>query len=86
MSKFQFYLAGIIILLFGFEAKRIDSFTLNGAASQMVNQALGAPATGYVSSFSPAPLRTVDTPEWLGYLMLTVGSVSILHGLAMKNS
>ena len=36
------------------------------------------------ASMGPTPRRTIHPPEWIGYALLSVGSVLVLHSLAMK--
>jgi hypothetical protein len=93
VNRNQFFMAGVVILLLGLQLRAVEAFTLNRECSQFLATRLpqkgnSGPATTTLTSFtaaaSPAPLRTVRPPRWLGYALLSVGSVLILHSLAMK--
>jgi hypothetical protein len=92
LNRNQFFMAGVVVLLLGLQLRAVDTFTLNRECSQFLAarmpQKSSNPAATTLTSFtaaaSPAPLRTVRPPRWIGYALISVGSVLILHSLAMK--
>lgn len=89
LNRNQFFLAGVLILLLGIQFRLVDSIVLNPQAAKMFTKQNRPLAT---ASFSlqtlvpgnrPAPARTVRPPEWLGYSLLSIGAVLVLHALAM---
>ena len=93
-NRNQYFMAGLVIFLLGLQFRSIEAFTLNRECSQFIAQRFpnknNPPVlnTSTFSSFtagaSPAPLRTIRPPRWLGYALMSVGGVLILHSLAMK--
>lgn len=84
-NRNQFMLAGVLVLLLGFQFRTFESFTLNEKTTKFVATRLGGespPATAMVS-VTPAR-KVVRPPTWLGWSLMSVGSVLILHSLAMK--
>ena len=91
LNRNQFFLAGLVILLLGLQFRAVESFTLNRECSQFIaarmpqKQAASTnPFASLTSGASPAPLRTISPPRWIGYALISVGAVLILHSLAMK--
>jgi hypothetical protein len=91
INRNQWFLAGLVVLALGVQFRMVDSFTLNAEASQFVATQfksapteVAAPGQSYVVARSPAPLRTVTPPKWLGWSLISVAAVLILHSLAMK--
>jgi hypothetical protein len=90
-NRNQFFILGVVLLFFGFEFKKVESFTLNERASRVLNERLAASSgesdgtiRPFLASMGPTPRRTIHPPEWIGYALLSVGSVLVLHSLAMK--
>jgi hypothetical protein len=87
-NRNQFFMIGLVLLFFGFQFKKFESFTLNEKVSRVVNERFAAASDGSVrpllASIGPTPRRTIHPPEWLGYALLSTGAVLVLHSLAMK--
>ncbi len=89
-NRNQFLILGLVLLFLGLEFKKVESFTLNERVSRLINERLAASADGegslrpFMASIGPTPRRTVHPPDWLGYALLSVGAVLVLHSLAMK--
>lgn len=92
LNRNHFFMAGIVILLLGLQLRAVETFTLNKETSQFLATQFPAKSEGPVSttltnwsvSASPPPLRTIRPPRWLGYALISVGVVLILHSLAMQ--
>ncbi len=88
-NRNQFMMAGVLLLLFGMQFRTFDSFTLNEKTTHFIVSRLpdsGPPATGLLASAStePIPRKVVRPPQWLGWSLVSIGSVLILHSFAMK--
>jgi hypothetical protein len=92
LNRNQFFLAGVLFLLVGIQFRLVDSVVLNPQSAKMFIKQANRPLA--TASFSiqallptdnkPAPARTVRPPEWLGFSLLSVGAVLVLHALAMR--
>lgn len=91
-NRNQYFFAGIVIVLIGVQLRMVSSYELTPEASQI----LARPAA-VARGESPPPLsfsaaagslsaarKTIEPPPWLGWCLISVGSVLILHSLAMK--
>lgn len=83
-------MAGLILVLLGIQLRLIDSYVLTQEATNALAQRFGnnVQATSmrvaqYAPPEVPGPQKTVRPPMWLGYALLSIGSVLILHSLAM---
>lgn len=91
INRNQYFLIGLIILLLGLQLRFVETYVLNERASRFLAERLPG-ASGESSESSgrlmpaagPAPLRTVHPPQWLGYALMSIGAVLVLHSLAMK--
>ncbi|MBM3999237.1 MAG: hypothetical protein FJ297_06805 [Planctomycetes bacterium] len=91
-NRNQYFLAGLVILLLGLQFRAVETFTLTKEASVFLAEQFPPPNqtpsqaafTSWKVSASPPPSRTIRPPRWLGYSLISVGSVLILHSLALK--
>lgn len=90
-NRNHYFLTGIVILLFGIQLRMVDSYVLNESSSRFLATRFGAQANnstiesrGLFPSVGPVPRRTLRPPEWLGWALLSVGSVLAMHALAMR--
>mgnify|MGYP006908271225 FL=1 len=95
LNRNQYFMIGLVLLFLGLQVKFVDSYVLTDDAAQFVAKRLGKdkPAAGsnmltqpFTSAGSAAAApqyRTVQPPAWLGWALMSVGAVLILHSLAM---
>ena len=86
-NRNHYFLAGIVLLLVGIQLRMVDAFVLNEATTRFLSQRAGGAAEAVGSilpAVGPTPRKTVRPPEWLGWALMSVGSVLVLHALAMK--
>jgi hypothetical protein len=90
-NRNQFFILGLVLLFFGIQLRMVETFVLNEKSSRFLAERLNpalADGSGAVRSFMPSigptPRRTIRPPEWLGWALVSIGSVLILHSLAMK--
>lgn len=90
MNRNQFFFAGLLILLLGIQFRVVNSYVLKGEVSRFLHeQTQSAPMAASPTLFGSAPAalvpnKVLNPPDWLGWCLMSVGSVLILHSLAMK--
>lgn len=81
---------GLVVLMIGLQLRFVESVVLNERATRWLAERAGKPGEKAVmnlntlASVGPTPRKIIHPPEWLGWASLSVGSVLILHSLAMK--
>lgn len=91
VNRNQYFMLGLVILLLGLQVRMVETFVLNEKASRFVAERLTPVLTDgedsnrlTLASAGPTPRRTLRPPAWLGYSLMSIGAVLILHSLAMK--
>jgi len=90
LNRNQFFLIGVLLVLLGSQFRLLDTVVLTPGAAKLL---IGEPRPVPTASFSlpnllpgqrpAAAARTIRPPEWLGYSLLSIGAVLILHALAL---
>lgn len=94
INRNQYFLAGMVLLLLGLQFRFVDHFVLNERAGQFVAERLQKTSTAEAGEASPGQTstggdpvlsdsRVVHPPEWLGWVLISLGAVLVLHSLAM---
>lgn len=91
INRNQFFLAGLVVLFLGIQFRMVESAVLTPRFTRLLAESSAEPALAAADSMgslvgasaSVSPM-TVRPPEWLGYSLLSVGSVLILHAMAMR--
>jgi hypothetical protein len=89
LNRNQYFFMGLVILLIGVQLRMVSSFTLTHEATKFLaerSQTSSADSTllALSSDMGAGPQKVVQPPEWLGWCLMSVGGVLILHSLAMK--
>ena len=92
LNRNQFFFLGLVILLIGVQIRCVSAYVLNPKATKFIAERTGEPAQqtaamsffGATSSSNSGVRKVVQPPEWLGWCLISVGSVLILHSLAMR--
>jgi len=90
INRNQFFMFGILVVLVGLQLRLVDRYVLNEKATKFIaDRANGSIGTGkslmsFASSGAVAPRRVVRPPEWSGWCLISIGSVLILHSLALR--
>lgn len=90
INRNQYFMAGLVLLLLGIQFRAIESVELKDQFAKFMAEKAGHPVVA-VSTQAPllSPLgtaavnRAFNPPEWLGWMFASIGSVLILHSLAM---
>jgi len=90
MNRNQFFFLGLVVLLAGIQCRCVSAYVLNPDATKFIAERTGQASPATVSFFAAnggsaaGPRRVVEPPEWLGWCLISVGSVFVLHSLAMS--
>jgi hypothetical protein len=91
ITRNQYFFAGLLLFLVGLEMNLVDSFILTPEFTQFLAErtshpiaSVSATTQSIFQSDTPPIQKTWKTPEWLGWSLMSLGSVLILHSLAMK--
>ena len=90
ISRNQYFMAGLVLLFLGIQFRAIESVELKEQFAKLMAAKSDQPLIS-VSAQSPilepiaaAPAnRVVRPPDWIGWMLLSLGSVLVLHSLAM---
>jgi hypothetical protein len=93
ITRNQYYMAGLVLVLLGIQFRMIESVELKEQFAKFIAERTDHPL---ISVSAQAPLitpvegaainRVLHPPEWIGWLLLSLGSVLVLHSLAMPKS
>jgi hypothetical protein len=88
-NRNQYFFLGLVILLIGVQLRMVSSYTLTHEATKFLaerTQGGGADSTMFAlsSDLGAGPQKVIHPPEWSGWCLMSIGSVLILHSLAMK--
>ena len=89
LNRNQYFFIGLVILLLGVQLRMVSSYTLTHEATKFLaqrtqNSTADAAAFNLATDMGSLPKKVINPPEWLGWCLMSVGSVLILHSLAMK--
>ena len=91
ITRNQYFFAGLLCLLLGAQFRMVDSFELTADFTQFLAARTGHPLASVnnitqalTQSEKPPGKKTVRPPDWLGWSLISLGSVLILHSWAMK--
>lgn len=91
LNRNQYFLAGLVLLFLGIELRLVDSVVLTSEFTKFLATRSDHPvvaATNTVDALVGTdiklPPKTVRPPEWIGWSLASIGSVLILHSLAMN--
>lgn len=89
-NRNQVLLAGLVVLLFGLQFHFVDAFVLTPNATKLLAEQSGHPIAAasntmesLIGTQAPIPGKALRPPEWLGWCLMSIGSVLILHSLTM---
>ncbi len=92
-SRNQYFLMGMVLLLLGIQFLLTDTFVLNPQVTAFLAEktnhpaaALGATTAALAPNSEPTATKTIKPPDFVGYLLSSLGVVLILHSWGMKKS
>ncbi len=89
LNRNQYFFLGILVLLLGVQVRNVSAYVLTEEATRFLAERIGSSdSEGALASFTgdlgAGPKKVLNPPEWLGWCLMSVGAVLILHSLAMK--
>lgn len=89
LNRNQYFFLGLVVLLIGVQLRMVSSYTLTHEATKFLAERTQSSATDSTlftlsTDLGTGPQKVIHPPEWLGWCLMSVGSVLILHSLAMK--
>ncbi len=86
-NRNHYFITGLVVLALGLQMRLVDSFVLSTESTRFLasrfQSAPGAGLSTMMAGTNSGPRKTVHPPEWLGWALISVGSVLVLHSLAM---
>lgn len=90
ITRSQFFFLGLVLLFAGIQFRMIETITLTPEFTRFLAERTEHPAVAaantvdaLVGTETPIPPKTFPPPDWLGWSLLSLGSVLVLHSLAM---
>ena len=88
LNRNQYFFLGIVILLMGLQLRMVSAFILTEDATRFLAEHTQSSAENaafsVASELGAGSRKVIRPPEWLGWCLISVGSVLILHSLAMR--
>jgi hypothetical protein len=92
LNRNQFFMLGMVLLLLGLQIRMVDTYVLTPKCTRLLAEKTGHPMAAAIeaadkfggpqsAAVAPHPLKP---PDWLGWSLMSIGAVLILHSLAMK--
>ena len=89
----RFFIAGMLALLIGVQLRSVETFVLTQKASNFIENKMrqarlqtSSPYDSLLLTSGPVPQKNIRPPRWLGWAMLSVGAVLVLHGMTVRRS
>ncbi len=89
LNRNHYLLIGLIVLFLGLQFRMVDTFVLDEQVSQVVRRQAptpGAQTMAFTQRFTPQGMqgRPVRPPKFVGWVLISVGSVLVLQSFAMR--
>ena len=96
INRNQYFMVGLVLLALGFQLRKIEYYVLTEQATEFIAQRIPRPVTTSVTqntrqaliqsqpTSGPVTKKRIVPPDWLAWMLLSVGAVLVLHSLAMK--
>ena len=91
ITRNQYFFAGLLCLLMGAQFRMIDTVEFTPEFTQILAERTGHPLASVsditqtlTPSGKPVAKKTVRPPDWIGWSLISLGAVLILHSWAMK--
>jgi len=91
VNRNQYFLMGLVLLLLGSQFRLTESVLLTPQFTQFLAErtehpvaAAGNAVEAVAGVKAPLPPKTIRPPDWIGYSLLSLAAVLILHSLSMK--
>jgi hypothetical protein len=84
-NRNHYLVVGVLVFLLGLQLRLVESYTLNDHTSKLLASRSSGGSGSILAAAGPStPPKKISPPPWIGWCLLSVGSVLVLHSLAMK--
>ena len=88
LNRNQWFFIGIVVVLLGIQFRMVKQYVLTPEATRFLAERTATESEttmlNFASDLGAGPQKVIQPPEWLGWCSASVGSVFILHSLAMR--
>lgn len=87
LNRNHYFMAGVVLLLMGIQLRLVDTFVLNEHATKLMTPQASEGLMNLrpvLQTVTPTTRKVIKPPESLGWALMSIGSVLVLHALAMK--
>jgi len=91
ITRNQYFFAGLLCLLLGGQFHMVDSIELTPDFTQFLAKQTGHPLASVgtasqtlIQSDEPVVKKVIRPPDWVGWSLISLGSVLVLHSWGMK--
>lgn len=89
IDRNRYFMFGVILFLLGLQFRLVDSFVLNESSTRALHKFAqhskiadnNLATNAYMDMGSPK--KSVKPPNWVGFILLTVGGVMSLHAMVL---
>jgi hypothetical protein len=88
LNRNQYFFMGVVVVLMGIQLRVVQEFVLTEEATLFLAERLNSSSSeGTMASLSSSvgmgQNKVIHPPEWMGWCLISLGAVLILHSLAM---
>jgi hypothetical protein len=90
LNRHHYFFIGLVVLFLGIQSRTVEAYVLNEQSTRFLAEKLGSSPLEdqsqmrqFFAAAGPMPRKTLRPPEWLGWCLISIGGVLILHSLAM---
>ena len=90
INRNQVFVVGMVLLFLGIQFRLVDAFVLTPKATKLLAEqtkhpvATASDTVEVLAGLSPSlPAKTLRPDDWVGWLLMSVGAVLILHSWTM---
>lgn len=92
MNRNHYFLIGLVILFLGLQLRMVDTFVVNEDTAKFVAEQMNRSEVASTNSMPislnqtgiPQVRRTIKPPRWIGWSLLSIGGIFVLHSLALR--
>jgi hypothetical protein len=90
IDRNRYFMFGVILFLLGLQFRLVDSFVLNESSTRALHKFAQSSKIADNNNMATsiymdvgAPRKSVKPPNWVGFVLLTVGGVMSLHAMVL---
>ncbi|MEO2046292.1 MAG: hypothetical protein ABGX16_06935 [Pirellulales bacterium] len=88
LNRNQYFFLGVVVVLLGIQLRVVQEFVLTEEATLFLAERLDPSSSegkmvSLSSSVGMGQNKVIHPPEWMGWCLISMGAVLILHSLAM---